>query len=72
MVCLFAYLLTRSFELVELDEIVAAKWEQGWLRLNVSQAFKQWIREPDSNFGLVLDVKYVETGENSMKTNFIL
>jgi hypothetical protein len=47
---------------VELDEIVSAKWEQGWLRLNVTAAFRNWIADPASNYGLLLSTKRVDTG----------
>jgi len=46
----------------ELDEIVTAKWEQGWLRLNVTRAFKKWINHPTENFGLAISTKNAATG----------
>ncbi|CAG7826131.1 unnamed protein product [Allacma fusca] len=53
----------NTLDLVELDEIVVAKWEQGWLRLNVTSAFREWILRPESNLGLVISTKCAETGE---------
>ncbi|XP_021948189.1 bone morphogenetic protein 7 [Folsomia candida] len=47
----------RSFELTELDEIMTAKWEQGWLRFNVTSAFRKWIHRPSDNLGLVISTK---------------
>ncbi|CAL8144075.1 unnamed protein product [Orchesella dallaii] len=52
----------RSFEETELDEIMTAKWEQGWLRLNVTQAFRHWIKRPSHNFGLVISTKSADSG----------
>lgn len=61
------FLFSRSFEETELDEIMTAKWEQGWLRLNVSQAFRHWIKRPSHNFGLVISTKSADSGKSYNK-----
>lgn len=53
----------RSFEETELDEIMTAKWEQGWLRLNVTTAFRRWIKRPRNNYGLVISTKSADSGK---------
>jgi len=55
-----------SYELEEVDEVVAAAWEEGWLRLNVTESFRDWIRDPGTNYGLVLSTKRADTGHEVM------
>jgi bone morphogenetic protein 7 len=52
-----------TFSEIELDEIVTAKWEQGWIRLNVTAAFRKWTTSQTLNYGLVLSTKRADNGE---------
>jgi len=50
--------------MTELDEIMTAKWEQGWLRFNVTLAFRRWINRPRDNLGLVITTKSADSGKH--------